>query len=402
MNFKDIFLLCIMSFVTIHALSGQGFKIGLGKNDFKFIKGDDNVSVVSLRSTSSSKCSVVEYSEFLVLVDVPYIPVGVQDTSRVSSDPKFNPLITFLDSIYSNKPIKYILNTHHHGHSLSTVSSFLENGATLVTAAENIEYYDKKRRFGKTKSSKDYTESIIQVTADTTLLADTSNPIEVLHLKKSDYSNIPTKVFLFFNFPAQKLLAASCMVKLYDVGEKYGYKGILYTDRLPCVEKIIADKNLRVENTLQLSGLKVENGIEKPAIYSMSHFQKTLTEAWSEASLSEHFQNMSYTELHSKKDSIFDFFIENDIPVGPLNHAVYALIDKKEYQKSVILAQIAFISAPCWSDLLDSLGEAYFNNGEMDKAKHYDKMIDIMYPTDDRLGLTIWENNRKMRLEKDL
>ena len=126
-----------------------------------------------------------------------------------------------------------------------------------------------------------------------------------------------------------------------------------------------------------------------------------MKEGWSLEGLSEHFQNMSYEELISKKDSIFIFLMENEIEAGTLNHAVYALIDKKEYQKAVVLARVAFTYAPHWSDLLDSLGEAYFNNGEIEKVRHYVQSLKFIEPGDDRYGLEVWKKNRKERLAKD-
>ena len=59
------------------------------------------------------------------------------------------------------------------------------------------------------------------------------------------------------------------MVYLTEINEKYGYKGIVYSDRLIDVNKIIADKKLTVESTLQLHKLKTENDLKKPAIYSI-------------------------------------------------------------------------------------------------------------------------------------
>lgn len=381
-----------MYFVFIQFVSAQE------KQSFLYIKGDNNISAISM-STGTSKCSVVEYPEFLVLIDIPHIPTQKKEENSISAaDDKSNPLITFIDSIYLNKPIKYILNTHSHSHSLSTVTPFLEKGAQLVTAKEYIEIYNKRGLFGE-KTSEGYSESIIQISSDTTLLAETTNPIEVLHLKKSDYKSIPTKVFLFFNFPKQKLLATSCMVYLTDLNEKYGYKGLVYSDRLIDANKIIADKNLTVENTLQLHRFKVENGIKKPAIYPISHFKNVLKHSWHRRGLSEHFQNMSQEKLTTKKDSLLSFLVENNIYHTILNHAVYELIGKKEYPKAVAMAQILVEYEPGNLDLIDSLGETYYNNGQMDMAKHYNKVLKKSKRDTEGLGLEIWETNQKKRLK---
>lgn len=394
MKLKRLFLLCSMSFVCIQFINGQE------KQNFLFTKGENNISIITMGSTRSAHCTVIEYPDFLVVHEIPSIPVEkkAQDSIKVD-EKKANPLITFIDSIYLHKPIKYILNSHHHRHSLSTVTPFLEKGAKLITSKENIKTYNKRGLFGN-KTSKGYSNSIIEISADTILLAETKNPIEVLYLKKSDYKSIPTATYLFFNFPKQKLLATSCMVYLKDIDEKYGYKGIVYNDRLINVNKIIADKNLTVKNTLQLYRFRSEDGLRTPPVFPISHLQNVLKHSWHRRALSEHFQNMSYEELTTKKDSILNYLVESSIYHIIVNHAVYELIEKKEYQKAVALAQILVTYTPDKVDYIDSLGEAYYNNGQMEMAKYYDKIINKSKSETEGLGLAMWETNQKDRLKK--
>lgn len=393
MKLKSLFLLCTMCFVFTQFVSGQE------KQDFLLTKGENNVSIITMGSLSSVHSTVFEYPDFLVLHEIPQIPTEKKEQeSDEIDDPKSNRLIAFIDSIYLNKPIKYILNSHSHSHSLSTIMPFIAIGAKLVTSKENMGIYNKRGLFGE-KTSAAFSESIIQISADTVLLADTENPIEILYLKKSDYRSIPTATFLFFNFPEQKLLAASCMVHLTDFNEKYGYKGLVYNDRLTDANKIIADKNLEVESTLQLFRMRYENGLRKPPIFPMSHFQNVLEHSWHRRDLSEHFQNMSYETLNSKKDSILNFLGENDIYYTVLNQAVYSLFDKKEYQKALAIAQILIIYEPGRLNEIDTIGEAYFNNGQLDMAKHYDGILKRLKSDTEGLGFIEWEKSRKNRLK---
>ena len=390
---KSIFLLCAMCFMSTQLISGQE------KQKLLFTKGDNNISVITMGDTSSPHCTVIEYPEFLVLHEIPKIPIEKSEQdSIITEDDKANLLITYLASIYLNKPIKYILNSHHHSHSLSTVTSFLENGTKLITTKENIKTYNKKGLFGD-KTSEYYSESIIQISSDTTLLAETKNPIDVLYLKKSDYNSIPTNTYLFFNFPKQKLLATSCMTYLRDINEKYGYKGIVYNNRLIDVKKIIKDKNLKIKNTLQLYKFTYDNGLRKPPIFSISHLENVLKHSWHRRKLSEHFQNMSYEELTTNKDSLLSYHIENDIYHIILNHAIYELIEKKDYPKAVLLAQILLLYEPNRIDYIDTLGEAHFNNGQINMAKYYDEIIKESKSNTEELGLIMWKTNQKDRLK---
>lgn len=390
MNFKiklkSLFLLCTMCFVFTQFVNGQG------KQKFLFTKGDNNISVITIGSTH---CTVIEYPKFLVVHEIPNLPKNEQD-----DNPKTNPLITFIDSVYLKKPIKYILNSHHHSHSLSTITPFLEKGAKLITAKENIKRYDKRGLFGD-KTSEGYSASIIQISSDTVLLSETKIPIEILYLKKSDYKSIPTETYLFFNFTQQKLLATSCMVYLLDFNEKHGFKGTIYSDRITDVNKIIKDRNLEVENTLQLYNFRFENEVRKLPIFSLSYLQNVIKHGWHRNELSEYFQNMSYEELATKQDSLLNFLVEYQVYSVITNRAVYELINKKEYQKAVALAQLQVLYRPDVPNFVDTLGEAYFNNGDMLKAKYFDKIIRKIKPDDKRYGLIVWEKNQKDRLKND-
>ncbi|MFK7774196.1 MAG: hypothetical protein AB8F94_18755 [Saprospiraceae bacterium] len=393
---KRLLTLCTMCFVFLQFLSGQE------KQKFLFTKGENNISIITTWSVRSAQCAVVEYPDFLVIHEITEIPnVKNAQDSKKEDDDKVNPLLGFIDSIYLRKPIKYILNSHHHRHSLSTITPFLEKGAKLVTSKENLKIYNERGLFGS-KTSEGYSESIIQISSDTVLLAETKNPIEVLYLKKSDYGSIPTETFLFFYYPNQKLLAASCMVHLTDFNKKYGYKGLVYNDRLIDANKIIVAKNLKVEKTLQLFRLRFENDIRKPPIFSMSYFQNVLKHSWHRRDLAKHFQNMSYEELTTNKDSLLNYLGENDIYYTVLNQAVYLSIEKKEYQKAVAIAQILIIYEPGKLNEIDTLGEAYYNNGQMEMAQHYDKVIKRSKEKTEGLGLKEWEINQKNRLKNDI
>lgn len=390
---KSLFLLYTMCFMSTQLINGQEHQ------NFLFTKGDNNISVITMGDSSSPHCTVIEYPEFLVLHEIPKIPIEKnQQDSIKTEDDKAKQLITYLDSLYLNKPIKYILNSHHHSHSLSTVTSFLEHGAKLITTKDNLKTHQQKGLFGD-KTSTYYSESIIQISSDTTLLANTKNPIDVLYLKKSDYNSIPTNTYLFFNFPEQKLLATSCMVYLKDINEKYGYKGIVYNNRLIDVKKIITDKNLKVKNTLQLYKFTHENGLRKPPIFSITHFENVLKHSWHRRKLSEHFQNMSYEELTTNKDSLLRYHIENEIYHIILNHAIYELIEKRDYPKAVLLAQILILYEPDRIDYIDTLGEAHFNNGQITMAKYYDEIIKESKSNTEELGLIMWETNQQNRLK---
>ena len=69
-------------------------------------------------------------------------------------------------------------------------------------------------------------------------------------------------------------------------------------------KKIIADKKLDVEHTLQLFRLRRINGVRKPSIFSIAHLNNVLKDGWHTREFANHFQNMSYKELKQNQDSL--------------------------------------------------------------------------------------------------
>ncbi len=392
MSSKYLFLLFIIYLFASEMINAQDAQT------FLHTRHGDHISLITMGSERAPHCTVAEYPDFLVLHEIPSIPIPehVQD-STLSEVEKAEPLFAILDSLFPGKAIKYILNSHHHNHSLSTITPFLQKGAKLVTTKENLESFNKRDLFGD-EGSEAYAKSIVEVSSDTIILAESSNPITVLYLEKSIYTSIPSRTYLFFYFSEQKLLATSCMAYMKDIDEKYGFKGMIYSNRMVDVQEVIKDKEVDVANTLQLYKFRSENGIRKPPIFSLAYFQNVLEHSWHRRALSEHLQGMSIEKLTNKRDSILNYFIESDIYHIVLNHAVYELIEKKEYQKAVALAQILVNYEPNRLNEIDTLGEAYFNNGQLEIAKHYDGILKSSDKNIDGLGIGEWEANQKKRL----
>ena len=69
MKLKRLYFLCAMCFVFTQFASGQG------SQNFLYTKGDNNISIITMGSTRSAHCTVVEYPEFLVVHEIPKIPI---------------------------------------------------------------------------------------------------------------------------------------------------------------------------------------------------------------------------------------------------------------------------------------------------------------------------------------
>ena len=73
----------------------------------------------------------VEFRDFVAVVEAP------QNEERSLA------VIAEVKKIIPNKPISYLVNTHHHFDHTGGMRTYAAEGATIITQAENRDYYDK-------------------------------------------------------------------------------------------------------------------------------------------------------------------------------------------------------------------------------------------------------------------
>lgn len=78
----------------------------------------------------SYRSFIVELNDGILVTDAPV-------NSQVSSS-----LITQIKKIIPNKPIKYIVATHHHDDHIGGIRSFVAEGATIVTTRNNMAFFN--------------------------------------------------------------------------------------------------------------------------------------------------------------------------------------------------------------------------------------------------------------------
>ena len=73
----------------------------------------------------------VEFRDFVTVIEGPL------------SDERSNAVIAEVKKLVPNKPIRYLVNTHHHFDHLGGVRTFVAQGATVVTHYRNRELYER-------------------------------------------------------------------------------------------------------------------------------------------------------------------------------------------------------------------------------------------------------------------
>jgi glyoxylase-like metal-dependent hydrolase (beta-lactamase superfamily II) len=138
---------------------------------------------------------LVEFADYLAVIDAP------------ESEARSTAIIAEGRRLVPTKPIKYLINTHHHWDHVAGLAAYAALGATIVTCRENEAYYrglwDNSRRLqqdgGVAPSLK---TAEFAAVGDKMVLSDGSRNLELHRNVGSDHA----AAILFAYLPAEKIL----------------------------------------------------------------------------------------------------------------------------------------------------------------------------------------------------
>jgi glyoxylase-like metal-dependent hydrolase (beta-lactamase superfamily II) len=105
-----------------------------------------------------------------------------------------------------NKPVKYVLTTHHHFDHVGGLRTYAAEGATIVTHASNVPYFQKTLTAPATmvadRQGKDPKPPMIQGVSEKYAITDGKQTIEVYPTAGDTH----TKEYTFIYLPGPKML----------------------------------------------------------------------------------------------------------------------------------------------------------------------------------------------------
>lgn len=123
----------------------------------------------------------VEFKDYVVLVECPL------------NDDRAAAVIDAVKKTIPNKPIRYVVNTHHHFDHLGGVRACVAEGATILTAAENKPYYEKVWAMPHTlqpdRLAKMPKKPVIEAVADKRELTDGTQTLELYRLAGTNHAD---------------------------------------------------------------------------------------------------------------------------------------------------------------------------------------------------------------------
>jgi hypothetical protein len=334
--------------------------------------------------SSTAKSTIVEFEKFIVLLEVPTKNEGGGATNLKDHVYAGKKVLDILAKEFPKKPLKYILHTHWHPHSLSSIKPFITNGATIITTQSN---WKKIRTFTDTLTLDKYKKNIQIVDKDSIVIKDKMNKIVAYRFLQKDFPNTPTPEYLYFYLPRYSALHTGCMYNRWQ-GDPVEGREIL-TGREEDIQKFLVTKNIKPQCFLRGSGDKNE---EKGMI-AFAKFDNVIHNGISATEINKKYVQIPEPILRLKKDSLIHVIKSNKIPKSFYNSAAYSALRGKLFDVALDYAQIHLALDPEDPNGWDTLGEVYYFMNQVELARLQEKMARKVSPDFSQGGEKAWKEN---------
>lgn len=136
----------------------------------------------------------VEFKDYVALVECPL------------NDERALAVIDTVKKTIPNKPIRYVINTHHHFDHSGGLRACVAEGATIITQADNKPYYEKVWAMPRTVSpdrlAKSPRKPVIEAVMEKRVITDGTQTLELYHLAGTNHAD----TMLIGYLPKEKVL----------------------------------------------------------------------------------------------------------------------------------------------------------------------------------------------------
>ncbi|MBN9485107.1 MAG: hypothetical protein J0H46_17270 [Bacteroidetes bacterium] len=333
-----------------------------------FKKMGDGLYIMYYDTTATkhyvTKSTVVEFKDFIVLIEMPISTDGAGATNLTDHSAEGEVVLATLKEKFPHKPLKYVLSTHWHPHSISSVIPFISRGITVVTTKKN---YKRISEYIDSATYAKYSKYIHFVGDEEFSIKDKTNSIIGYRIDRKEYPHIPTEDFVFYYLPKYNFLHTSCMFQRFKDFRVLGKEMI--SVRAEDVHQFIEAHKMSpacfiTTDTWFDDGSGLSSGDTLTVMY-----QKGITMT----ALEDHLLQMDMSLLENNSDSVVHYVMDNGIPLSILNSAVYTCLKKHDLGKALAIARIQALVSPSTPNSWDTYGEVYWFMGDKKMAKHYEK-----------------------------
>jgi hypothetical protein len=333
--------------------------------------------------SSAAKSTIVEFDDFIVLIEAPIKNEGGGAKDLKDHTEGGKKILRTLKNHFPSKPLKYLMHSHWHPHSISSVNPFLKNGVTVVTTESN---YSVIKKFTDTLNIPELS-SKIKFVSDSLEISDGKTKLTAYRLLQSDYPNIPTKDYLYFYLHSHNIMHCACMYNKWE-GEPVEGKEIL-TGREEDLHRFLTSKNLKPEYLIRY--IVEKNGVND--MQPHSGLEHVVNNGIRSADISRRLLETPQSKLDDSMDVVLKEILESNIPGSVINTTVYSLLRKKELQKANSFAKLQAMLNPSDPNSWDTFGETYYFLGDLEMAKHYEKQSKRVSPGYTDGGMEVWQKD---------
>ena len=123
----------------------------------------------------------VEFKNFVAVVECPL------------NDERSLAVIDAIRKTIPNKPVKYVIATHHHFDHIGGLRACAAEGATIITQSENLPYFEKvlamRHTIKPNKEAKVQKKPVLEAVAEKRTLTDGMQILELYHLAGTDHAD---------------------------------------------------------------------------------------------------------------------------------------------------------------------------------------------------------------------
>ncbi len=307
-----------------------------------------------------TKSVVVEYDDYVALLEMPVATGG--GSGRLSDHPDGGEaVLQALAARFPSKPLRYVLSSHWHPHSLSSMAPFITRGITVITTRKN---FVRLSEMVDSATLARYGANIRFVENDSMALDGPGNSIIAYRFDKAAYPNVPTEDFLYFYLPKYGCLHCSCMFQ--RLGPLRGKE--LISSRVEDLERFIRVKGLDPRYLVTTDTYWDDSSGMVPG----DTLRRMLDRGLRMSSIDDEIRSIDEETLLRNSDSIIKGLMNDGIPASYLNRAVFAMVERKNLRKALALARLQALLTPADPNAWDTFGEIYYFLGETRLAKRYE------------------------------
>ena len=137
---------------------------------------------------------LIEFNDYLVVIEAPL------------NEEHANAIIAEVKRLVPNKPIRYLVNTHHHFDHAGGLRGFVAEGVTIITHEMNKPYYEEIFRnpfqLNPDRLARSNQRAVIEGVGGKRVLTDGTTVLELYHIR----GNLHDEAMLMAYLPKEKLL----------------------------------------------------------------------------------------------------------------------------------------------------------------------------------------------------